>query len=161
MHVSRKKIWFAAGTVVAGTALGGGIAFATWSVNGSGEGGAAATVVQNLVVTAITPSGAGAALYPGGPAGWVYMTIHNPNPFAVTVTGISWGTPLSTDTTTCPNANISLDPGAPSAINVPIAANTTSAAVQVFNVLDLAHSAPDGCQGVGFDVPVTVTGVQQ
>lgn len=147
--------------VVISSAVVAGIALAVWSASGTGSGGAAATVAKSLVVTAVTPSGAGAGLYPGSPPGWVYFTVQNPNPYAVTVTGLAWGTPTSTSTASCPNSNISLDAGAPTSVNIPVAANTTSGAIQVFSVLDLSHSAPDGCQGVAFNVPVTVTGVQQ
>jgi hypothetical protein len=28
-------------------------------------------------------------------------------------------------------------------------------------VLDLAHAAPNGCQGVAFNIPMTITGAQQ
>jgi hypothetical protein len=113
------------------------------------------------VVTEVDPSVSGSALYPGGPAGWVYFTIQNPNPFPVTVTGLSWGTPVSLNTTACPSANVTLDASAPTTVNIPVSANTTSGVNQVFNVLDMAHSAPNGCQGVDFSVPLSVTGTQQ
>lgn len=147
-----------AALAVAGT----GIALAVWTVSGSGSGAGAATVAQNLTITAITPSGAAASLYPGGPAGSVYFTVANPNPFAVTITGIQWGTPTSDNTTTCPNSNISLDASAPTTVSISIPANTTAGtAYQVPGVLDLAHSAPNGCQGVGFNIPLTVSATQQ
>ncbi len=148
--------------MIASGLLGGGVAFATWSASGSGTGAGGATVAQSLIVTAVTPGGGNASpLYPGGPAGWVYLTIQNPNPYAVTVTGLSWGTPYSTDTSVCPSSNISVDSGAPTTLDFPIAANSTSGALQINGVLDLAHSAPNGCQGNTFIVPVTVTGAQQ
>jgi hypothetical protein len=136
------------------------IVFAVWSVNGSGNGAGAASVAQGLTITAVTPTGAGASLYPGGPPGSVYFKVANPNPFAVTITGLTWGTPISTNTTACPNSNISLDPGAPTTVSISIPAGST-ATYQIPNVLDLIHTAPDGCQGVAFDIPVTVTGTQQ
>jgi hypothetical protein len=148
--------------VLIASAIAGGIAWAQWSASGTGQGGGAAVVAKNLVVSAVTPSGSGASLYPGGPAGWVYLTIQNPNPWPVTVTNLNWGTPTSTSTSTCPNSQISLDANAPTtgfSINIP--ANTTTGSIQVFSVLDLAHTAPDGCQGVVFLVPVTAIGVQQ
>ena len=155
-----KRLLVGLGVVIA-SAVVAGVALAVWSATGSGSGGAAATVAQNLVVTAVTPSGSAARLYPGGPAGPVYLTIQNPNPYAVTITGYTWGTPLSTNTTTCANSNIALDAGAPTTANLSIAANGTLTGVQINGVLDLAHSAPNGCQGVGFTAPVTLTGTQQ
>ena len=100
-------------------------------------------------------------MYPGGPAGPVFFNIQNPNPYAVTVTGISWGTPTSTNTTTCPSSNVSLDAGAPSTASISIPAVSTASDVQVSGVLDLAHSAPNGCQGVAFDIAATMSGTQQ
>jgi hypothetical protein len=157
-----RKIPVIIGATVVSLAVGGGVALAVWTVSGSGSGAGAATVANNLTVTAITPSGPGASLYPGGPAGQVYFTIANPNPFAVTITGLSWGTPISTNTTSCPSANISLDPGAPTTASISIPANATAGtAYQINGVLDMSHSAPNGCQGVAFDVPLTVTATQQ
>jgi hypothetical protein len=146
-------------TVAAGSA---GVAFAVWTVSGSGAGSGAATVAQNLLVTAVTPSGPNATLYPGGPAGAVDFTVANPNPFAVTITGVSWGTPTSQNTTNCANSNISLDANAPTTVSISIAANAPAGTTYSINgVLDLAHSAGNGCQGVGFNIPMTVTATQQ
>jgi hypothetical protein len=154
-------LWITAASAAATIAVTATVASAVWSASGSGAGAGAATVAQGLVVTAVSSGPSGASLYPGGPAGQVYFTVKNPNPYAVTITGLNWGTPVSTSTTTCANSNISLDANAPTSLSVAIPANTTSAALQINGVLDLAHSAPDGCQGVVFDIPVTVTGVQQ
>jgi hypothetical protein len=147
---------------VATVGIGSGVAFAVWTVGGSGSGSGAATVANNLTINAITPSGAAAALYPGGPSAQVYFTVANPNPFAVTITGLTWGTPISTNTAACPSSNVSVDAGAPTTASISIPANATAGtAYQINGVLDLAHSAPNGCQGVAFDVPVTVTATQQ
>ena len=160
--VYRNKLFIGIATVTAALAVGSGVAFAVWSVNGSGSGAGAATVGQGVTITAVTPTGAAASLYPGGPAASVYFQVANPNPYAVTITNITWGTPVSANPTACPNANISLDANAPKTgltINVP--AGATAATFSEPNVLDLSHSAPDGCQGVAFNVSMTVSGVQQ
>lgn len=156
----RKRLLVATGAVVAAGAAAA-VAVAIWTVHGGGTGAAGATVAQSLTVTPVTPSGAAASLYPGGPAGPASFTVANPNPFAVTVTSVAWGTPVSTNTTTCPTSNISVDANAPTTVSIPVPANGTSGVVQINGVLDLSHSAPDGCQGVVFNVPVTASGVQQ
>jgi hypothetical protein len=156
-----KKMYVGIAATVTAVALGGGVAFATWSASGSGTGAGAATVAQSLVVAPVTPSGAAATLYPGGPAGPVFFNIQNPNPYAVTITGVAWGAPVSTSTATCANLNISLDLGAPTTVSISIPAASTASAVQINGVLDLTHTAPNGCQGVAFDIPMTVTGAQQ
>jgi hypothetical protein len=118
-------------------------------------------VAQSLVVTPVTPAGAGASLYPGGPAGPAFFNIQNPNPYAVTITGLAWGSPTSTNTSSCASTNISLDAGAPTTVSISVPAASTASDVQVNGVLDLAHTAGNGCQAVSFTVPVTVTGAQQ
>jgi hypothetical protein len=157
----KKKLLLGLAATTAALVAGAGVAFATWSASGTGTGTGAAKTAQPLVVSAVSVGSSGASLYPGGPAGWVYFTVQNPNPYAITLTGLSWGTPTSSNPTSCPSANISLDANAPTTLSVSVGANTTSGALQINGVLDLAHSAPDGCQGVSFNVPVTVTGAQQ
>lgn len=158
----KKKWLIAVGAPVAAAALGTGVAFAVWTVQGSGTGSSAATVAQSLTVTAFTPSGSGATLYPGGPAGGVDFSVTNPNPFAVTITGITWGTPTSGNPTSCANSNIALDANAPTTVSISIPANSTGGSVYVVpGVLDLAHSAPNGCEGQSFNIPMTVSATQQ
>jgi hypothetical protein len=156
-----KRVLIVVATATAAVGIGAGIAVAAWTTSGSGSGAGAATTAQSLVVTEVTPTGAAASLYPGGPAGPVFFNIQNPNPYAVTITGVSWGTPVSSDTTTCASSNISIDANAPTTVNISIPADSTASDVEISGVLDLAHSAGNGCQGVGFIAPVTVTGTQQ
>lgn len=155
-----KKRRVAVAAVVAFGVIGVGVAYAAWTATGSGSGAGRALVAQAVTVNPVTPGQAAAALYPGGPAGWVYLTISNPNPYPVNITHLSWGTPTSNDTVNCPSVNVSLDASAPSSINVTVPANGVSSTLQIFSVLDMSHSAPDGCQGVVFNIPVNVTGSQ-
>jgi len=159
MKIRRMALAIAASTAAVGA--GTGVAWAVWSASGSGAATAAADTAQSLQVTAVGVSSSGASLYPGGPAGYVYFTVKNPNPYPITITGFSWGTPVSSNPTSCPSSNFSVDANAPLSASIPVAANTQSGAFQVLNVIDLAHSAPDGCQGVDVTVPLTVTGAQQ
>lgn len=157
-----KKRWLiAVGAPVAALAVGSGVAFALWSAQGSGSGSGAATVAQSLTVLASTPTGSAATLYPGGPAGQVDFTINNPNPYPVTITGISWGTPTSGSPSSCASLNISLDAGAPTTVSLSVAANSVSGPFVVPGVLDLSSGAGNGCEGQTFNIPVTVTGTQQ
>ena len=155
-----KKLFIGIATSTAALAVGAGVAFATWSASGSGSGSGAATVAQSLVVTPVTPAGAGASIYPGGPAGPVFFNIQNPNPYAVTITSLTWSTPLSTNVSSCPSSNVSLDPGAPTTVSISVPANSTASNVQINGVIDLAHAAFNGCQGVAFVAPVTISGTQ-
>jgi hypothetical protein len=148
--------------VAAVTALvGGGVAFAAWSASGSGTGSALAYTAQQVTLNAQALTSSAASLYPGGPAGNVYFSVTNPNPYAVKITNVSWGAPVSANPSACPSSVISVDPSAPtSGLSLTVPANGTSAAIQVNAVLDLSSSATDACQGNLFDVPVTATGQQ-
>ncbi|HEV2360642.1 MAG TPA: hypothetical protein VGS21_02960 [Acidimicrobiales bacterium] len=150
-----KKMLIGAAAATAALGAGSGIAYAVWTVQGSGAGGGAATVAQSLTLTAVTPTGANASLFPGGPAGPIEFQITNPNPFAVTINTVTWGTPVSTSTSQCASSNISLDPSAPTSVSISVPANSTTTTAIVNGVLDLTHSAPQGCQGVTFDIPIT------
>ena len=155
-----RKLVVGVAATTAAVALGGGVATALWTASGSGAGTAGTDVSQSLVVTAITPGGNGLSLYPGGPAGFVYLTVQNPNPFPVNLTGFSWGTPVSSNPTACPSSNFTVDANAPTSTSIPVPAYGPSGALQVFNVVDLALAAPNGCQGVTVNVPVTVTATE-
>jgi hypothetical protein len=158
----KKKLIIGIAAVTAAIGAGSGVAIAVWSVTGSGTGSGAASISQSLTLTAYTPTGAGASLYPGGPAGVVDFTVANPNPFAVTITGVAWGAPFSTSTASCATSNINLDGSAPSTVSISVPANSTPGTVYtVPGVLDLSHTAGNGCQGVTFDIQMTVTAVQQ
>lgn len=89
--------------VVLGVTLlltGGGVAVASWTATGTGQGSARAASVSGLVVDAGSPVG---ALYPlpadttpatgygSGTVGSVATTVTNPNPFPVTITSATVG----------------------------------------------------------------------
>jgi len=156
-----RKSFAAGAAAVTAAMIGGGVAFATWSASGSGTGSALAYTAQTVTINAVALTSSAASLFPGGPAGNVYFTVTNPNPYPIKITGISWGIPTSNNPTACASSLISLDSSAPtSGFNLQISANGTSTALQVNSVLDLSSSATDTCQGNGFSVPVTVTGQQ-
>jgi hypothetical protein len=79
-------------TAVLGAALAGGSAYAVtnWVVglSAGSSGEAQSGTVPNLVITAVAAPAATNVLFPGG-NGDVVLTISNPNPFPVTVTGVN------------------------------------------------------------------------
>jgi len=94
-HARKKSPWSKRSKIasaVAGTLMVGGAAYGAtnWLVglnSGSAAEGQSATV-SNLSITAVASPAATNLLYPGG-NGDVVMTITNPNPFPVTVTGLN------------------------------------------------------------------------
>lgn len=159
MRIRKWVVGVAAAT--AAVSVGGGVALASWSAGGNGTGVGASLSAQALTAPAPAIGSNGASLYPGGPAGRVFIQITNPNPYNVVVTGVTWGAPVSQSPSGCPSSNVVIDASAPTTIGNPtIAGNSTSSDIQVLGVLDMLTSAPDLCQGVTFDVPVTLTGHQ-
>ena len=152
--MSRKRRVVSA--VVVGVMLtGGGIAAALWSANGTGSGQARALSAQALTVTAA----AGAAdLYPGFTAGDVFFTITNPNPYPVTFTSMTAGAITSSNPGGCPSSNITV--AGASGLSLAAAANSTSGTQSIVDVVTMAATAPDACQGATFTISLTLSGSQ-
>ena len=160
--------------VVLGVTLlltGGGVAVASWTATGTGQGSARAASVTGLVVSAGSPVG---ALYPlpagttpatgygSSTVGSVATTVTNPNPFPLTLTSATLGsvttTPLSGRT--CAAGSVLPTTSAPIPLDPPVTLAPTSAPtpVTVPGALYMIATAEDGCQGASFSVPVTVAG---
>jgi hypothetical protein len=132
--------------------LPAGVGVAVWSATGSGSGAAKARTAQSLVVTAGSAVG---DLYPGA-SGKVYLSVQNPNPYAVTLTGGSV-TAVTGVTGTCPTSDFTLGSG--TVPSTSIAAGAT-ADVVLDDALTMKTTALDVCQGVTVTVSATVTGTQ-
>lgn len=141
--------------VIVGSVVVGGTAAALWSANAAGNGQARAATAQPIVVNAATGA---ADLYPGFTTGDVYFTLTNPNPYPVEFTAMVPGLVVSSNPTACPASNVSVV-GA-TALTLTAAANATSASRTIADVVSMASTAPDGCQGVTFTIAMTLTGTQ-
>jgi hypothetical protein len=135
---------------------GTAVAFALWSANGVGTSSAKALTAQSLTVTAATAT---ADLYPGFTLGDIFFSVNNPNPYPVTITSMTPGTVTSSSPTLCPATNVTV--ASASGLNIPVAANSTASGQAIANVVTMASTAPDGCQGVTFTINLTLTGSQQ
>jgi hypothetical protein len=167
--VLRRRIGVVAGVFV--LLFGGGVAVASWTATGTGQGSARAASVSGLVVTAGSPLG---ALYPlpadttpatgygSGTVGSVSTTVANPNPFPVTITSATIGSVTSSPLggRTCAAGSVLPTSSAPIPLSPPVtlAAGSAPTAVTVPGALYMVSTAEDGCQGASFSVPVTVTG---
>ena len=145
----------ALGTAVITASGGVGLAFALWSATGSGEAQSKALTASALTASAATAT---ADLYPGFTGGDVYFTVANPNPYAVTISGVSFGAITSSDGANCAASNVSATNKTGLTISVP--ANATAEAVTVQDAITMASTAGDGCQGVSFTAAVTISGTQ-
>lgn len=135
---------------------GTAVAFALWSANGVGTSSAKALNAQALTVTAATAT---ADLYPGFTLGDIAFSVNNPNPYPVTVTSMTPGTVTSSNPAGCPATNITV--ASATGLNIPVAANSTASGQSIANVVTMASTAPDACQGVTFTINLTLTGSQQ
>lgn len=131
-----------------------GVAFATWIVEGFGQGAAQAGVVEDLVLTPGTPTD---LLYPGGDPASVAVTVNNANTYAVLVTSLAQTTGEQI-TSTNPNCT-------PDIHGVTFSTANGSWLVGAGQTVDLilpgaasmsADSAAD-CQGSTFLIPLTAT----
>lgn len=139
---------------VAVLVAGAGAGYAAWSTNGAGSVQARSAAPQTVTLNVA----AGAAdLYPGS-SGAVSFTVNNPNPYAITLSTLTFGTVTSSDQTACPATNITTTNKTGLSLSVP--ANSSSTTLTVQAAVAMAASAPDGCQGRTFTIATTATGTQ-
>ena len=155
---SRSKIIAIVGGLIGAAVITGGYAIAYWTAGGTGTGSAKALSAQSLTITATASPIADH--YPDV-SGTVQISVTNPNPYSVSLTG--WNTPsvVSGDTTNCPSANVSV--AASGTIGTPISVaggGTPVTGLSIPSFVTMGSSAPNGCQGVTFTVTLTLTGVQ-
>ena len=135
--------------------LGASVAVAQWTTGGTGTSQASARSAVALTVTARTAT---ADLYPGFTAGDVYFTVTNTNPYPVSLTGATFSTVTSSDTTACPSANVTVLASKPG-LSLAVAAGATVDHV-IADVVTMSAAALDGCQGKAFTIALTLSGSQ-
>ena len=142
-------------SVVLGLSATAGTAYAVWSATGTGSAAAAAGTVQPLTTSVTTVSSG--LLYPGV-TGDARITINNPNPFPVTVTGVAGtGTITSDKGAACDAAtgvSFSDVTGASLAVSASGSQTFTLAAAVAMD-----NSSDDACQGAVFTIAVSLVGV--
>lgn len=145
--------------------LGGGIAYANWSANGSGTAAAKAGTALGVTAPALTVSTVTSGLLvPSGSTALV-VSVTNPNSFQVVVSAIS--VPAATTPTTvigagCTTANAKVSiPSTVSSFTLgtgAIAAGATATFTSTAStVISMAIDSDNACQGASFSFPATVT----
>jgi hypothetical protein len=145
--------------VVAAVLALGSVTFGSWVVGGTGNAYSKATSSQNLTTVDATASTT-ASLYPGG-SGSVTLSISNPNPFAVTVTGVAASGAIAADgahVTACTAGLHKVTFTDQTGLSITIAASSTATVVTLPGTpAAMGTTSDNGCQGATFTIPVTLT----
>ena len=137
-------------------ALGGGLAWATWTASGSGSSAAQADTALPLTVTSATTD----KLFPGGGAN-VVLHVTNPNAYPVKFSSITKEATTITDAAGCTVANskVTFDvppgPASPEDWTIPAGPGGTKDVV-LTNAAQMGADAADACQGATFTFGVTL-----
>lgn len=149
------KRFVVAACVVAAIGGAGVAAYAEWSGSATGAGRARATTVVQATLSAANGA---PDLFPGFSDGDVFFTVTNPNPFGITYTDMTADTVTSSNQAACPASNVTIEPATGLSLVSPPSA--VSATLSISDVVSMSVDAPDGCQGVSFDIVLTLTGDQ-
>lgn len=138
--------------------MGGGLAYANWSTNGSGSGAASAASALAVTGSVGTVSSSATLLVPGGSAPLI-VNVHNPNNFSVKISAVTLtsaqlpsaiGSPKSASCTTS-TAGVQLNSAAATtALPVSIPANGDATVTMANGAVSMALTSDDGCQGATF-----------
>jgi hypothetical protein len=153
---TRRGALTAATTVVLALAVSGA-AVAAWRTTGSGSG--TATAGSTVALTASASTTPASAALPGGAAVELTLVVSNPNPVPVRITGIALD-PGRTVGVSGASGTCTTVPVGVSAVDLSttLAAGASDVPLTVPGALTLGSSAPSGCQGATFTVPVVLTG---
>jgi hypothetical protein len=143
-------------SVLLGTLLVAGVAFAAWTATGTGSGYAKATTAQALTTVDVSASTA-ATLYPGA-TGDVKLRIDNPNPYPVRVTDVAGNGAITSNAGAACNAATGVTFTNQSGLALDVAAGSATTFTLTGSVA-MGNSSDTSCQGAIFTIPVTLTGI--
>lgn len=135
-----------------GVGVGAGSAFGFFATPGSGTG--SVTSGQRLTVSASAGSPI-APLLPGG-TGDVAVEIHNPNSVAITVVEITQDGPITADTQHSSCSPTSVHFTNQTGLSETIASGQT-VSLDLPDAVSMDATAPSGCEGATFEIPVTIS----
>jgi hypothetical protein len=137
----------------------GTVTFGAWVVGGTGNAYSKALSSQNLTTVDATASTT-ASLYPGG-SGTVTLSIVNPNPFAVTVTGVAGNGAIAADAShvaACTAVLHAVTFTNQTGLTLAVPANSVGTVITLAGTpAAMGTASNNGCQGAVFTIPVTLT----
>jgi hypothetical protein len=143
-------------SVLLGTLLVAGVAFAAWTATGTGSGYAKATTAQALTTVDVSASTA-ATLYPGA-TGDAKLRIDNPNPYPVRVTDVAGSGAITSNAGAACNAATGVTFSNQSGLTLDVAAGS-AATFTLTGSVAMSNASDTSCQGAVFTIPVTLTGM--
>lgn len=135
--------------------VAGAGAYAWFTAKGSGTGSGADGTVQPVTVQALVGGDAPSSkLQPGGTAD-VILRLSNPNSFALTLTAVTGGSPITADSghSGCTTTGVSFVNQSSLSISVP----SGSSLVHLPGAASMGTTSSSGCQGATFSIPVTLS----
>jgi hypothetical protein len=158
-----RRIAAAVTAVVAGLfGLGLGTAYAYWTSHGAGSGVATIGSAVTVHVQAVASGTPSTKLVPTGGTADLLVQVQNLTSVPVSVVGISQnGSVVPTGSpgpgTTCTGANSGVTvPTQTSLAGQTVAGNSTTV-LHIPNGAMMGTSSASGCQGMSFDIPITLT----
>ncbi|GIF70727.1 hypothetical protein [Asanoa siamensis] len=131
------------------------VAWAAWSVTGSGTATVSAAEVTALQATA-KPTG---SLFPGGTA-HIEVSVTNPNEFAIEVQSFAPAPEIVVDpehaAAGCSSGNVKLKSAKKLAQRVEADGRQTFV---VEDAVEMVYNAPEACQGASFEITLALAGV--
>lgn len=155
MHTRKTRIIGAGVTILVLGVVG--LVYAAWTTNGSGSGYAKAGSAVDLSTVDASAETHG-DLYPNT-NGSVFLNVHNPNPFPVTITDVTAGNGDVTAADgigTCDLTGVSFRDQSGLTINV--GAESDSGVIELENAAHMSNESENGCQNAVFTIPVVLSG---
>jgi hypothetical protein len=140
--------------LLAGLATGA-FAYYHGQVSGSGNGGASTTQMQTVTVAAFVGGDSSTTSLLPGTSADVILRASNPNTFSVTVYSVAANGSV-VGTAGCPGTNLTFTAPA-SPVTPTVTLLTGSTLIHLPGAAALGTNAPNACQGVTFQIPVTLT----
>ena len=137
-----------------------GLVYAQWTTNGSGNAYAKAGTAQALSTVDVSAS-TSATLYPGV-SGDVLIKLDNPNPYTVTVTGISGNGTITADAghSGCTTTGVTFTNQTGLTLTVPAKSGGVDGVLQttLTGAASMSNASLNACQGATFTIPVSISG---